>query len=43
MDAKFRLVLIESRVHRLSRYYKANGILPPTWKYESATANTLVA
>jgi len=42
-DGKFRLILIESRIHRLSRYYKAVGVLPPTWRYESATANTLVA
>jgi len=41
-DGKFRLILIESRIHRLSRYYKTVGVLPPTWKYESATANTLV-
>merc|ERR1712121_165314 len=39
-DAKFRLILIESRIHR---YYKSKGVLPPTWKYESATASTLVA
>ena len=42
-DSKFRLILIESRIHRLSRYYKSVGVLPPTWKYESATASTLVA
>ena len=42
-DSKFRLILIESRIHRLSRYYKAVGALPPTWKYESATASTIVA
>lgn len=42
-DSKFRLILIESRIHRLSRYYKTVGVLPPTWKYESATASTLVA
>jgi len=42
-DAKFRLVLVESRVHRLARYYKTVGGLPPTWKYESRTANTMVA
>ncbi|KAI1329556.1 40S ribosomal protein S13 [Xylariaceae sp. FL0255] len=42
-DAKFRLILIESRIHRLTRYYKTVGVLPPTWKYESATASTLVA
>jgi small subunit ribosomal protein S13e len=42
-DSKFRLILIESRIHRLSRYYKSVGVLAPTWKYESATASTLVA
>ncbi|KAK3820124.1 MAG: 40S ribosomal protein S13 [Benniella sp.] len=42
-DAKFRLILIESRIHRLARYYKTAGQLPPTWKYESATASALVA
>ena len=31
-DSKFRLILIESRVHRLSRYYKTTGQLPPNWK-----------
>ncbi|KAF5096476.1 hypothetical protein D0Z00_002766 [Geotrichum galactomycetum] len=41
-DSKFRLILIESRIHRLSRYYKTVGVLPPTWKYESATASALV-
>jgi len=35
--------LVESRIHRLARYYKSVGVLPPTWKFESATANTLVA
>ncbi|PKY05043.1 hypothetical protein P168DRAFT_289872 [Aspergillus campestris IBT 28561] len=43
IDSKFRLILIESRIHRLSRYYKTVGVLPPTWRYESATASTLVA
>merc|ERR1712109_75632 len=42
-DAKFRLILIESRIHRLARYYKTKGVLPPTWKYESSTASTLVS
>ena len=31
-DAKFRLILIESRVHRLARYYKRTRQLPPNWK-----------
>jgi len=42
-DSKFRLILIESRIHRLARYYKVKKALPPNWKYESATASTLVA
>jgi len=42
-DAKFRLILVESRIHRLARYYKTKGVLPPTFKYESSTASTLVA
>jgi small subunit ribosomal protein S13e len=31
-DAKFRLILVESRVHRLARYYKTSKVLPPQWK-----------
>jgi small subunit ribosomal protein S13e len=42
-DAKFRLILIESRIHRLARYYRTTRKLPANWKYESATASTMVA
>merc|ERR1712139_128114 len=42
-DSKFRLILVESRIHRLARYYKRTKQLPPTWKYESSTASALVA
>jgi small subunit ribosomal protein S13e len=42
-DSKFRLILIESRIHRLTRYYKRTEKLPATWKYTSATASTLVS
>ena len=42
-DAKYRLILIESRIHRFARYYKSTRALPPNWKYEAATASTLVA
>eukprot|EP00761_Pharyngomonas_kirbyi_P011095 gb/GECH01011119.1/.p1 GENE.gb/GECH01011119.1/~~gb/GECH01011119.1/.p1 ORF type:complete len:152 (+),score=15.84 gb/GECH01011119.1/:1-456(+) len=42
-DAKYRLILVESKIHRLSRFYKKNKQLPPNWKYDSATASTLVA
>jgi len=42
-DSKFRLILVESRIHRLARYYKTKNILPPTWKYDSSTAAALLA
>lgn len=42
-DSKFRLILVESRIHRLARYYKTKRVLPPNWKYESSTASALVA
>ncbi|THU97802.1 hypothetical protein K435DRAFT_857254 [Dendrothele bispora CBS 962.96] len=42
-DSKFRLILIESRIHRLARYYKSKQQIPPTFKYDSATAFTLIA
>lgn len=31
-DAKYRLGLINSRLHRLVRYYKEKSILPGSWK-----------
>merc|ERR1712003_346599 len=42
-DSKFRLILIESRIHRLARYYRTKRTLPPTWRYQSSTASALVA
>merc|ERR1711985_24253 len=33
----------DSKFRRLSRYYKTVGVLQPNWKYESATASTMVA
>jgi len=42
-DSKFRLILIESRIHRLARYYRASRKLAANFKYHSATASTLVA
>uniref|UniRef100_A0A2N9F6L0 Ribosomal protein S13/S15 N-terminal domain-containing protein n=1 Tax=Fagus sylvatica TaxID=28930 RepID=A0A2N9F6L0_FAGSY len=32
-DSKFRLILVESRIQRLARYYKKTKKLPPVWKY----------
>ena len=43
IDSKFRLILVESRIHRLARYYKRKRVLAPNFKYESSTASTLVA
>ncbi|XP_017774798.1 PREDICTED: 40S ribosomal protein S13 [Nicrophorus vespilloides] len=42
-DSKFRLILVESRIHRLARYYKTKSVVAPNWKYESSTASALVA
>ena len=42
-DSKFRLICIESRIHRLTRYYRRAQVVAPTFKYESSTASTLVA
>eukprot|EP01119_Soliformovum_irregulare_P013554 TRINITY_DN3622_c0_g1_i1.p1 TRINITY_DN3622_c0_g1~~TRINITY_DN3622_c0_g1_i1.p1 ORF type:complete len:152 (-),score=48.89 TRINITY_DN3622_c0_g1_i1:128-583(-) len=42
-DSKFRLILVESRIHRLVRYYKKNKSLPATWRYESSTASALIS
>jgi small subunit ribosomal protein S13e len=41
-DAKFRLILSESRIHRTARYHKAAKHLPPNWRYESGSAAALV-
>jgi small subunit ribosomal protein S15 len=32
--SKRGLQLIESKIHRLVKYYKREGILPPDWKYD---------
>ena len=42
VDGKFRLILIESRIHRLARYYRKVKALPPTWRYVSKKADTLL-
>lgn len=34
-DSKFRLILIESRIHRLARYYKTTKQVPANFKYQS--------
>ena len=42
-DSKFRLILVESKIHRLVRYYKLTKQLPSTWKYDYQTALALVS
>merc|ERR1711991_1276395 len=41
-DQKFRLVLVESRIYRLTRYYKKSGALPSTFRYESKNASSML-
>jgi small subunit ribosomal protein S15 len=36
---KRALQLVEAKIHRLSEYYKQEGILPPDWKYEPKAAS----
>lgn len=36
---KRALQLIESRIYKLSRYYRRESILPPDWKYKGKTAS----
>jgi len=42
-DSKYRLILVESRIHRLARYYKKKKQLQPNWRYTSSTASALVS
>ena len=43
VDCKYHLILVESRIHRLARYYKRTKSLPSNWKYESANAASLIS
>lgn len=36
--SKRGLQLIESKIHRLAKYYKRIGVLPPDWKYSPEKA-----
>jgi len=40
-DSRFRLILIESKIHRLSRYYKRKNTIPVKWKYGSSSSSLL--
>lgn len=43
MDSKYHLNLTESRIYRLSRYYKRKERLSPTWRYEPEFASALIS
>ena len=43
VDTKYRLILTESRIHRLARYYRTRRVLAPNWRYSAQTASALVA
>jgi small subunit ribosomal protein S15 len=36
---KRNMQIIEARIHKLSRYYKREGVLGKTWKYEAKIAS----
>ena len=42
-DSKFRMILVESRIHRLARYYRRVRSLPATWRYSHQNAAALAA
>jgi small subunit ribosomal protein S13e len=43
IDAKYRLLLIGSRIHHLTGYCKVRRIIPLNWKYSSRTVPALTA
>jgi len=38
---KRALQTIEAKIHKLAKYYKREGVLPPEWKYEAKTASLI--
>ena len=43
ISSKFKLNLKESRIHRITRYYRKTGKVAPNFKYVSNKASTLVS
>lgn len=41
--SKRGLIEVESKIHRLVKYYKRVGKLPPDWKYDPETAKLIVS
>jgi small subunit ribosomal protein S13e len=42
-DSKYRLILVESNIHRLVRYYTLTKQIPSNWRYDYQTALALVS
>jgi len=42
-DSGFKLVLVESRIYRLARYYRRCKALPSAWKYKHENAAALIS
>jgi len=38
---KTALQIIEAKIHKLSKYYKREGVLPPDWKYKAKAASLI--
>ena len=43
MHAKRGLILTESKIHRLAKYYKRVGRIPSNWRYDRKQAELLVS
>ncbi len=39
---KIRLIRVEAKIWRLSKYYRASGKLPADWKYDPAQAALMI-
>ena len=41
LSNKRALQIVEARIHKLSKHYKREGVLPPDWKYEAKAASLI--
>lgn len=42
-DSKYRLTIKESRIHRMTRYYRKAGKVPANFKYNFQTIGTVIS
>jgi small subunit ribosomal protein S15 len=42
LHGKHGLRLMESKIHRISKYYRLTGVLPADWRYRPETASVLL-